>query len=140
MKKLISLLVIIVMLVQVQTLFAQTAAIVPVERTDNWVLLGTHVVDYTIDRDVISFKEKSGKFAALKFVVKDGTINMHKCTVHFAGGETKDIPFSEEVNSANDGKMLDLKGSNLAIEKVTFWYDTKNSSDKKSVVEVWGKS
>mgnify|MGYP003413961822 FL=1 len=64
---------------------------------------------------------------------------MHKCTVHFADGETKDIEFSEEVNKANDGRMMDLKGSNRKIEKVTFWYDSKNSSDSKSIVEVWGK-
>jgi hypothetical protein len=60
--------------------------------------------------------------------------------VHFADGETKDIEFSDEVNKANDGRMMDLKGSNKQIEKVTFWYDTKDSSDKRSEVEVWGKN
>lgn len=107
---------------------------------ESWKLLGTRTVDYTIDRDVITLDESKEPITALKFTVKNGTLNMHKCTVHFADGETKDIEFSEEVNKTNDGRMMDLKGSNKKIEKVTFWYDTKNSSDNKSVVEVWGKN
>ncbi len=105
-----------------------------------WKLLGTRTVDYTIDRDVIDLDESTEPITALKFTVKNGTLNMHKCTVHFTDGDTKDIAFSEEVNKTNDGRVMDLKGSNRKIEKVTFWYDTKNSSDKKSIVEVWGKN
>lgn len=140
MKKLISLLVVAVVLIQVQLLYAQTASLnAAVEAADEWLLLGTRTVDYTIDRDVISLKEK-GKFEALKLVVKNGTLNMHKCTVHFTDGGTKEIELSDEVNKANDGIIMDLKGSNRLIEKVTFWYDSKNSSDNKSIVEVWGRS
>ena len=140
MKKLISLLVVAVVLIQVQLLYAQTASLnAAVDAADEWLLLGTRTVDYTIDRDVISLKEK-GKFEALKLVVKNGTLNMHKCTVHFTDGGTKEIELSDEVNKTNDGIIMDLKGSNRLIEKVTFWYDSKNSSDSKSIVEVWGKS
>ncbi len=64
---------------------------------------------------------------------------MHKATVHFTNGDTQDIEFSAEVNAANDGRLWDLKGNSRAIEKVTFWYDTKNESNNKSIVEVWGK-
>lgn len=138
MKGLISLLVVAVLLIQAQQLFAQTASSVPA-RVDDWLLLGTHTVDYTLDRDVIALKEKR-KFEALKLVVKNGTLNMHKCTVHFTDGETKDIELSDGMNKANDGIIMDLKGSNRSVEKVTFWYDTKNNSDKRSVVEVWGKN
>ena len=140
MKKLISLLVVAVVLIQVQLLYAQTASLnAAVGAADEWLLLGTRTVDYTIDRDVISLKEK-GKFEALKLVVKNGSLNMHKCTVHFTDGGTKEIELSDEVNKANDGIIMDLKGSNRLIEKVTFWYDSKNSSDNKSIVEVWGRS
>jgi len=117
-----------------QISMAQTASLA------GWKLLGTRTVDYTIDRDVINLDESNEAITALKFTVKNGTLNMHKCTVHFADGDTKDIAFSEEVNKTNDGRVMDLKGSNRKIEKVTFWYDTKNSSDKKSIVEVWGKN
>ena len=106
---------------------------------DGWLLLGARTVDYTLDRDVVSVEDSKTTFTSLKFVVKNGTLNMHKCTVHFKNGDTQDITFSDEVNKTNDGKLMDLKGNSRAIEKVTFWYDSKNDSDKKSIVEVWGK-
>ncbi len=106
---------------------------------DGWMLLGARTVDYTLDRDVVSVKESKTTFTSLKFFVKNGTLNMYKCTVHFKNGDTQDIEFSEDVNETNDGRLMALKGNSRAIEKVTFWYDTKNDSDKKSIVEVWGK-
>ena len=106
---------------------------------DGWLLLGARTVDYTLDRDVVSGEDSKTTFTSLKFVVKYGTLNMHKCTVHFKNGDTQDIEFSDEVNKKNDGRIMALKGNSRAIEKVTFWYDTKGSADKKSIVEVWGK-
>ncbi len=120
---------------QIQFSIAQKAD----KSLDGWTLLGTRTVDYTLDRDVVSVKESSQKFTSLKFVVNNGTLNMHKCTVHFKNGDTQDINFADEVNKSNDGRMMDLKGNSRAIEKITFWYDTKNSSNNQSIVEVWGK-
>jgi hypothetical protein len=115
--------------------FAQTAD----KMLDSWKLLGTRVVDYTLDRDVVTLNPSKTSVTGLKFLVKNGTINMHKATVHFANGDTQDIDFADQVNAANDGRIVELKGNSRAIEKVTFWYDTKNSSKDKSTVEVWGK-
>jgi hypothetical protein len=106
---------------------------------DGWTLLGTREVDFLIDRDVISLKESNHSITGLKFVVKNGTINMHKATVHFTNGDTQEIQFDDAVNKTNDGRIWDLKGNSRAIEKVTFWYDSKNEAKNKSIVEVWGK-
>lgn len=103
---------------------------------DDWILLGSQTVDYTLDRDVVLLKER-GAFTALKFKVSNGSINLHKCTVHFISGETQEVSFSTNVN---DGRSIDLYGNTREIEKITFWYDTEKPADKKAVVEVWGKS
>ncbi len=133
---LITVLATIVILAQVQLTFAQPKAD---KSNDSWTLLGTRTVDYTLDRDVIAFKEGGEYFQTLKFIVKNGTLNMHRCTVHFTDGDSKVIELSDEMNKSNDGRILDLKGSNRKIEKVTFWYDSKNDSKNKSIVELWGK-
>ncbi len=133
---LIALFATVMLLVQAQLSFAQVTAD---KSFDGWTLLGTRTVDYTLDRDVIGFNESGEYFQTLKFVVKNGTLNMHKCTVHFTDGDTKVIELSDEMNKSNDGRILDLKGSNRKIEKVTFWYDSKNNSNDKSIVELWGK-
>lgn len=104
-----------------------------------WVKLGTQVVDYTLDRDVVKATDQS-TFSSLKIKVSNGTVNIHKVTVHFADGKSQNIDLPKELTKENDGKLIDLKGNNRVIEKVTFWYDTKNANDSKAVVEVWAHS
>jgi hypothetical protein len=103
-----------------------------------WDKLGTKVVDYTIDHDVFSLDKKDA-YTALKIVVNNGTVNIHKATVHFTGGGSQDIKLPDELTKGNDGKVIDLNGNKRVIEKVTFWYDTKNSDKSKAVVEVWAR-
>lgn len=125
----------LVTLVQVavaQTADTRTTPAAP----ENWVLLDSHVVDYTLDRDVIKLKDSTNVYSALKFKVNNGPINLHKCTVDFASGDDQDLTFATDTSGS---RVVDLKGNNRAIDKIVFWYDTKNSADKKAVVEVWGK-
>ena len=103
-----------------------------------WDKLGTQVVDYTIDRDVVTASSKK-TYNALKIKVNNGTVNIHKVTVHFANGDTQDVKLPDELTKDNDGKLIDLKGNQRVIEKITFWYDTKNSDKSKAVVEVWAR-
>ena len=105
----------------------------------DWEPLGTRVVDYTLDHDVVSLKNSKEAFNALKVKVSGGTINMHKATVHFANGDKQDIDFPEVLTPENDGKVIDLKGNDRVIEKVTFWYDTRQKSNEKATVQVLGK-
>jgi hypothetical protein len=137
-KNLVVVITALMMFAQVTISMAQ-AELVSNKTVDNWLLLGARNVDYTLDRDVVSVEESKLSFTSLKFMVKNGTINMHKCTVHFMNGETQDIEFSNEVNKTNDGRVLELKNNTRSIEKVVFWYDTKNSSTSVAVVELWGK-
>ncbi len=102
-----------------------------------WTLLGTRVVDYTLDHDNITFENKTDEFSTIKVKVKEGTINVYKATVHFANGEKQDIDLPKDLSKATDGHEIDLKGDHQAIEKITFWYNTKIKSDQRSVIEVW---
>lgn len=104
-----------------------------------WTNLGSRVVDYTLDHDVVSLNSSKEVFNQLRVTVKGGAVNMHKATVHFANGDKQDIDFPDTVTPENDGRLIDLKGNNRVIEKVTFWYDTKANSTEKATVEVWGK-
>lgn len=132
-RQMITILVAVILIVLVETSFAK-----PTHKNNinaDWVLLGSQTVDYTLDRDVVSLKER-GAFTALKFKVNNGSINLHKCTVHFISGETQEVSFSTNIN---DGRNIDLYGNTREIEKITFWYDTEKPADTKAVVEVWGK-
>ena len=103
-----------------------------------WDLLGTKTVDYLLDRDVVTASSKQ-TYNSLKVKVNNGMVNVHKVTIHFANGETQDVNLPAEMTKDNDGKLIDLKGNQRVIEKITFWYDTKNSNKDKAVVEVWAR-
>ncbi len=65
-KTMIAFIIALVAIAQVQVTFAQKA-----DKTfDGWTLLGTRIVDYTLDRDVVSLKESKNSVTGLKFVVK----------------------------------------------------------------------
>lgn len=106
--------------------------------SDTWKLLGTRVVDFSIDYDVIEVNQNA-VFTALKIKVKEGKVNVHKSTIHFANGDKQDIDLPNLLTEANDGKVIELDGNERIINKIGFWYDTNSKSDLRGVIEVWGK-
>ncbi len=105
---------------------------------EEWQQLGTRIVDYTLDYDAVPITYKKGTFTTLKIKVNDGNINMHRCMITYENGTRQEIEIKHQFTAGSE-KIVDLNGNNRIIEKVTFWYDTKNKSSQKAVVEVWGK-
>ena len=104
-----------------------------------WVNLGQRVVTYTQDRDVIDVKIRDGYFQSLKFKVLRAPIDMDRCVVHFENGETKEVELRNNIPAGGESRRIDLPGNKRFIEKVVFWYDTKNRSNKRAVVSLWGE-
>ncbi len=129
---LIVLLLIVAVIAPFKTIYAQTTS----TKAEGWSLLGSRTVDYLIDRDEIVID--ASVFTELKFAVKNGPLSMHKCTLHFSDGSMKDVEFPDNVKASTE-RNIDMKGSNLKLDKVIFWYDTNTKSDVKAVVELWGK-
>lgn len=105
---------------------------------EEWQQLGVHVVDYTLDYDVMPVTYKKGTFNTLKIRVKNGNINLHRCMVTFEDGEKQEVEVRHQFTDGSE-KTIDLTGNTRIIEKITFWYDTRNKSSQKAVVEVWGR-
>ncbi|MBK7652394.1 MAG: hypothetical protein IPJ20_19075 [Flammeovirgaceae bacterium] len=62
-----------------------------------WTLLGTRVVDYTLDHDNITFENTKNEFSAIRIKVKEGSVHVYKSTVHFANGEKQDIDLPKNL-------------------------------------------
>ena len=118
--------------------FSRAACAQASTNAEEWQQLGTRIVDYTLDYDAVPITYKKGVFTTLKIKVNDGSINMHRCMIVFENGEKQEIEIKHQFTAGSE-KIVDLKGNNRIIEKVTFWYDTRNKSSQKAVVEVWGK-
>jgi NADH dehydrogenase/NADH:ubiquinone oxidoreductase subunit G len=114
------------------------ASVTFAQNSITWDKLGTKVVDYAIDHDVVTASSQE-TYNSLKVKVNNGTVNVYKVTIHFANGDTQDVKLPSELTKENDGKLIDLKGNQRVIEKITFWYSSKMSDKDKSVVEIWAR-
>ena len=109
------------------------------ENTRPWELLGVRKVNYALDHDEIVVTRAEGAFTGLQIKVKRGPVNMHRIVVHFGNGEKEEFELRENFRAGSESRVIDLPGNKRVIKKVDFLYDTKNLSDRKGVVELWGK-
>jgi hypothetical protein len=121
-----------------------TSAGMPVEEADNtpynkWELLGTRKVNYGLDRDVINVTLRDGLFTAVKLKTLRGGINMHKMVIHFKNGEQQTVALKKNFRAGDSSRVIDLKGGKRVIQKVVFWYDTKNIKRRRGTVQLWGR-
>lgn len=107
--------------------------------TKPWELLGSRKINYGIDRDEILVTRADGVFSAIQLRIKRSPINMHKLAIHYGNGEVDEIDLRESFRAGSMSRVIDLPGNKRVIRKVVMWYDTKNISNGKGVVEVWGR-
>ncbi len=104
-----------------------------------WEKLGTRKVNYRLDRDEIYVTAREGRFQKLRLQVTKGGINLHRVVVHFANGTTQTIKVNQSIPPGSQSRPLDLDGNKRVIQKVVFYYDTKNFSGRKATVTLWGR-
>lgn len=128
-----------------RSLFAVAALLFMVAATTmsfnfaGWRSLGTKTVNYKIDHDVLDVQLRDGRFKQLRFVVKGGSLNMHRCVVHFENGGQQEVELRHNFDKRSFSRIVDLKGNSRIIERISFWYDTQNSSNNKAKLSVLGK-
>ncbi|HTJ50083.1 MAG TPA: hypothetical protein VL443_11550, partial [Cyclobacteriaceae bacterium] len=81
-----------------------SASVTFAQNSITWDKLGTKVVDYAIDHDVVTASNQES-YNSLKVKVNNGTVNVYKVTIHFANGDTQDVKLPSELTKDNDGKL-----------------------------------
>ena len=126
--------------------FARTASLVQpqnlIEKENfppRWKKLGIRKVNYRLDRDEIYVTAREGRFQKLLLQVSKGGINLHRVVVHFKNGTSQTLRVNQSIAPGTQSGPLDLQGKKRFISKVVFYYDTKNFSNKKALVTLWGR-
>ena len=104
-----------------------------------WERLGSRVVNFGLDKDVIPVGAHEGNFTKLKVVVKGGAINMRRMTVEYMNGEVEKIELKHNFSRSSSTRLIDLNGQKRKIKKISFFYDTKNLARKRATVHVFGR-
>ena len=106
----------------------------------NWKYLGNQRVNFGLDKDVIRVPAGSGVFAKLKLNVSHGSLHMHRMVVVYGNGSRQEMKIKHHFNRGSSSRIIDLKGNKRVINKVIFWYDSKNRSRRKAVIHLYGRS
>ncbi len=107
--------------------------------TYRWDHLGSRVVNYRLDKDVIKVTAKEGGFKKLKIKVTGGALTMHRMVVQYGNGQKDVIQLRHNFYRKSATRIIDLKGNKRIIRDITFFYDTKNLSRKRAKVHVYGR-
>src|SRR5687768_13305923 len=73
---------------------------------DPWVHLGTRKVNFGVDKDVINVTYRDGAFSAVKILVNDGALNMHKCTIFFENGGKQEVELRHNFAKNSDSRVI----------------------------------
>ena len=108
------------------------------EYAKKWKHLGTKKVNFGLDKDVIKVSSSKGVFTKLKLGVSSGKLNMHRMIVVYGNGDRQEMNIKHNF-SKGVSRTIDLNGNKRVINKVIFWYDTKNRSRRKATMHLYGR-
>ena len=108
-------------------------------RKVKWDRLGSRLVDYRADFDVMQVGAKDGGFTKLKVMVTGGALNMHRMVITYMNGTKEEIQLRNSFARGTTSRVIDIKGGKRLIKNIKFVYDTKNIARKKAKIHVYGR-
>lgn len=114
---------------------SKTASAEPPAR---WEVLGEKKVNYRVDRDVMNVRGRD-TYKQIRIAVDGASLNMYRATIYFENGGSQDVDLRNNFGRGSSSRVIDLNGKRRKIDKIIFWYDTKDRSHRKATVTVWGK-
>jgi len=106
----------------------------------SWDKLGERSVEATDNGMTSVDATNSSTVKAIKIRVKKGGINLHRCEIWFQNGTKKSVDLRNDVPAGSESREIDITDKNNSVDKVVFWYDTRNYGKQNAEVELWGKS
>jgi hypothetical protein len=104
-----------------------------VNKVNSWTVLGSKHVNWKVDRDVLHVGPYEGGINKLKIKVTGGTVHMIRMVVTYGNGAKDEIPLRHVFKRGSTSRVIDLRGGNRMIKKITFVYDRKYVASKARV-------
>lgn len=105
-----------------------------------WVKMGEKKVNHKLDRDEITVEKSANRYSAIQFRVARSSANIARCAIYFRNGKVKDVRMGQNIAEGSQSRIIRFGAFGpRKVAKVVVWYDTQDDSDKRAVVEVWGR-
>ena len=105
---------------------------------DRWVFLGERHADPGGDHDTIRVGEQRGEFDALRIVVRNASVRIHRMTVLYENGRKLELSFDHRIRPG-ESRDIPLRGRYRGIHRVDFWYESASHEGRRSVVQLYGR-
>lgn len=103
-----------------------------------WIKLGERNVNGALDVDTIHVGGRA-TFGKLKLLVRGNDCYFYDMDVIYRNGGHDDIPLRFEVPQGGESRVIDLRGGERRIRRVTFKYGKPRNWKGSTTVELWGR-
>jgi hypothetical protein len=136
MKKVTSILFLMLNLAMANVVFSQKPAVVGDK--PGWHKIGEVKADFTTEVESIVVLGDD-EFESVKLAVADAPIDINKVTVYYESGEEEEIPVKGKLQPGSETEVFDLKYPARELKKVSFTYRCEpNYKGNKAHVVLYG--
>lgn len=111
----------------------------PHRQAGEWEHIGSRKVNFGVEKDIMTVAPYERPFRKLRVKVTGGSLNMHKMIVVYGNGTREQLNIRHNFSKGSATRVIDLQGGKRKIRKVSFWYDTKNTSNRRATVHLFGR-
>ena len=104
-----------------------------------WEFLGSRQVNWLIDRDTIHVGAARGTFRKIRLKVRGNGLFMHHLKVTFGNGAVQHIPVRFHFAQGTTTRVIDLRGYNRNIRRVTMTYSKPWNGKGPTTVKLFGR-
>jgi hypothetical protein len=105
---------------------------------DRWVYLGERHAEPGGDHDSIRVGSHKGEFDALRIVVKNASVRIHRMVVLYENGRKLELSSDHRIRPG-ESREIPLHGRYRGIHRVDFWYESASREGRRSLVQLYGR-
>jgi hypothetical protein len=115
------------------------------QSNDKWEKIGEKTVDLNQDQGIFNWNtdreetvNANDQYSAIKFKVKDATVNLTNVEVVYENGKKQDLTLNKAIQANSESKTITLDNQEK-LDKITFNFGKGQSATAdKANIEVWG--
>src|SRR5688500_3911727 len=104
-----------------------------------WTNIGSAKVHGHNDYDEITVTAARGDFSAIKLFVEKEGIHFERVVVHYGNGGKDELELRDFIPAGGESRVLDLRGKDRVIRKVSLHYKSNPATPRKGKVIVYGR-
>ena len=106
---------------------------------DDWVELGTRMVNMQAEHDEIEVTAKEGAFTKVRLHIMKAPIHLLNINIIFGNGENENVVFNKKFAPDTYTRIIDLPGNKRIIKKVKLNYESVPVGKGRAVIVLYGK-